>query len=227
MFRLALKCFGSAILVLVLSTIGNSNAQFADPYEQLARSGTAMGVAINFLEHERYRISIDLVRSRKNVKLVLAGQSITQDNVNSFGAENERKLKILTDEMKRRGFSAAAGQYTVHTYVGKEDSLGPCAAPEDRFGPLTIVQDNSAIEFRDAAGKLSGYGVIVEGTIAVVPGARDQLSPRAIIGVVEDTKIFLSLYDKSRAAVTPSASTFMCRIGYGTRIDPNTEQVGR
>ena len=206
------------ILVLGMSPVGNSSAQFADPYQQMVSAGTAMGVAINFLEQERYRIPIDLVRNHKNVKLVVAGQTITHDNVNSFAAENERKLKILTDEIKRRGFSTtAAGQYTVQTYVGKEDSVGPCAAPEDHFGPLTIIQDGSSIQLRDASGKLSGYGVIVEQTIAIVPGARDQVSPRAIIGVLEDKKVFLSLYDKSPAVPNPSAQPTMCRIGYGTK----------
>jgi hypothetical protein len=184
-----------------------------------------MGVAITFLEHERQRQSIDMVRKHKNATLTDGDRTITQDNVASFADENERKLQILTEEMKRRGFSTAAGEYTVQDYVAEkaDKSLPACFSPNDPLGPVTILQDGSTIEFRDAAGRLSGYGVIVESSIAVVPGARDQVSPQVLMGILRTTgtTIRLGLRDMSRMVLNPKAGPSVCTIGILTKVETN------
>lgn len=212
--------FGPALFALALFTATGSNAQQPpDSYTEQIRNATDVGVAITFLEHEREQLSIDLVRHHKNVQLNIGSQSVTHDNVNAFAAENQRKLDALASEIERRGFASAAGQYAVQTYAAApDDPLRACAGPRDRFGPLTVVQDGSAIEFRDAAGKLSGYGVIVQANIAVVPGARDRVSPLAIIGALKGADMALSLYDSGPMATNPGAGPALCRIGVGSRL---------
>lgn len=218
---LTLKAAGLLGLVLAMAHAGAQPAP--DAYAEQVRKAPAVGVAITFLEHERERISIDLVRTHGNVRLMLGGQAVTGQNVESVASDNERKLAILADEMKRRGFAQVAGDYAIQTYAGPANEQPPACgapgAPGASWGLLTIVQDGSSIEFRERAGRLSGHGVIVDSSIAVVPGAPDRVSPLAIVGVVQGGAIVLSLYDKSPAALHPGAGPAICRIGTATRSE--------
>ncbi len=221
MNRFTLGCLG-----LVVGVLGVAAQVWAqprpdpdpDPYAQSLRQATSVGIAITFLEHERERAPIDAVRRHKNVTLMVGNQRVTPDNVEAFAKDNERKLQLLAAEIQRRGSSSAAGEYAVQTAVAQDKSPPACAKPQEHFGPLTLRQDGSSIELRDAAGQLSGWGVVVEHSLAVIPGARDRVSPITLIGTMDGSDITLSLYDGTPAALHPGAQPALCRLGIANAL---------
>lgn len=193
-----------------------------DDYAEQVRSADSLGVAMSYLEHERERGMIKLVRMKKGVTLVVGGMRVTQDNVDAYQMENEHKLKILTEEIERRGFASVAGDYFVRDPAGASETRVPACSPTEDVGPLTLVQDGSRIEFHDTDGKWSGYGVVVEHMFAVVPGARDQVSPRMLSGVVADGAMLLLLSDNSISAANPTGKRTACRLAILSRKQAET-----
>jgi hypothetical protein len=227
---IGLKLFGLMVLALSAAICSGCRAsppftaeaaeQSGEQYAEQVRKADSTGVAITFLEHERSGLLLDLARNHKNLKLRFGGKSVTQENLPQSANENERKLQVLSEEMKRRGFVIVAGEYNLQTSVAKEgDKFSTCPPPQEALGPVTIVQDGAMIEFRDAAGKLSGFGVIVESSIAVVPGARDQISPLYLIGAFVGDRTALVLYDTSPMALNPSARPLVCQIGLLSKVE--------
>jgi hypothetical protein len=188
----------------------------------------ASGIAIELLEHERQRLYIALIREHKNVRLIVNGNTVTQDNVAAFSDQNERELQALSDESKRRGFVMVAGEYNLQPAVVQEnEKIPPCATPQAVAGSVTVVQEGSTIEFRDVAGKISGYGVVVQSTVGVVPGPRDQTAPLVLLGTITGDEVSLVLRDRTPLALNPNAAPLICRIGVLSKAGGKQEQVGR
>ncbi|HJU20988.1 MAG TPA: hypothetical protein VJ891_00640 [Casimicrobiaceae bacterium] len=188
-----------------------------DVYADEVRKADSLGIAMSYLDHERQRSMIKLVKTKKGVTLVVGGMRVTQDNVDAYRMENEHKLKVLTEEIARRGSASVAGDYFVRDPAGASETRVPACSPTQDVGPLTLVQDGTTIEFHDTAGKWSGYGVVVEHMFAVVPGSRDQVSPRMLSGVVSDGAMLLLLSDNSVSAANPTGKRAACRLAILSR----------
>jgi hypothetical protein len=126
----------------------------------------------------------------------LGNEEITHENAKDVLARLQRERQTLTDEIDREGFSNIGGDYDL-----RQAAQGGCKdVSADAFGPVSVVQNQHAVEFK---GKAPGCGVIVGTVVVLKPGECAAVSPLRLVGIVKDQGIAMMFLDSSAGIHCP------------------------